>query len=185
MENSDIFDNASLKDGFAGDRKFLKGFLAKIELVFLLYPDRYEEDEAQVIYLISRLYGHAMNWAASLIENRDPCLTNYQSFVSKLKAFYGNSDAVYTANQMLRTLRHHHIGGIRGYILEFNKYADDSNWNEEANMDAFLAGLRAEVAMKILEMFPGPKDLLSIDYNGNKQLKDTPNLMYNATILHT
>jgi len=79
-----------------------------------------------------------MNWAASLIENRDPCLTNYQSFVSKLKAFYENDDSVYTANQMLRTLKQHHLGGVRGYILEFNKFADDSNWNEEAKMDAFI-----------------------------------------------
>jgi len=40
MENTEIFDHASLKDGFAGDSKFLKGFLAKIELVILLCPNR-------------------------------------------------------------------------------------------------------------------------------------------------
>jgi len=60
MDNSNIFDNASLKDGFAGDRRFLKGFLAKIELVFLLYPERYQEEESKVIYLISRLFGKAI-----------------------------------------------------------------------------------------------------------------------------
>jgi len=162
MENQDIFDNASLKDGFAGDRRFLKGFLAKIELVFLLYPDRYEEEEAKVIYLISRLYGNAMNWAASLIENNDPCLHNYENFKHKLKSFYGNSDFTYTANQMLRTLKQKHLGGVRGYILEFNRYADESSWNEQAKMDAFIEGLNQRVAIKILEMFPGPNDLISL-----------------------
>ena len=32
-EENNIFNNATLKDGFAGDRRYLKGFLAKIELV--------------------------------------------------------------------------------------------------------------------------------------------------------
>ena len=88
MDSSNIFDNASLKDGFAGDRRFLKGFLAKIELVFILYPERYQDEESKVIYLISRLYGKAMNWAATLIEQNDPCLHNYGEFKDKLKSFY-------------------------------------------------------------------------------------------------
>ncbi|OUM56419.1 hypothetical protein PIROE2DRAFT_29393, partial [Piromyces sp. E2] len=45
---------------------------------------------------------------------------------------------------------------------EFNKYADESTWNEEAKMDAFMAGLKQEIAIKILEMFPGPRDLFSL-----------------------
>jgi len=40
MENHEIIDNASLNNSFAGDRRFLKGFLAKIELIFALYPER-------------------------------------------------------------------------------------------------------------------------------------------------
>lgn len=156
------FDNATLKDGFAGDRRYLKGFLAKIDLIFLLYPERYPDDASKVIYLISRFYGQAMNWAATLIEKADPCLNDYSAFVSKLKAFYGSNDSTYVANQMLRTLRQHTLGGIRGYINEFNKYADESSWNEQAKMDAFIAGLNNQVALKILEMFPGPRDLISL-----------------------
>ena len=162
MDSSNIFDNASLKDGFAGDRRFLKGFLAKIELVFILYPERYQDEESKVIYLISRLYGKAMNWAATLIEQNDPCLHNYGEFKDKLKSFYGSSDFTYTANQMLRSLKQQHIGGVRGYILEFNQYADESTWNEEAKMDAFLAGLHPQIALKILEMFPGPRNLIAL-----------------------
>ncbi|OUM57847.1 hypothetical protein PIROE2DRAFT_17040 [Piromyces sp. E2] len=57
MEESNIFDTANLKDGFTGDRKYLKGFLAKMELIFLLYPERFLRDEEKVVYIISRLYG--------------------------------------------------------------------------------------------------------------------------------
>jgi len=162
MEEEGLFNSATLKDGFAGNRKYLKGFLAKINLVFMLYPDRYQEEESKVIYLISRLYGNAMNWAATLIENEDPCLYNYQSFVEKLKAFYGYNDAIFVANQNLRTIKQHNLGGIRGYILEFNKYAGESNWNEEAKIDAFIAGLHNQIAVKILEMFPGPRNLSAL-----------------------
>jgi len=37
----------------------------------MLYPERYNTDEAKVIYIISRLYSDAMNWETTLIENRD------------------------------------------------------------------------------------------------------------------
>ena len=162
MEEEELLNSATLKDGFAGNRRFLKGFLAKINLIFMLYPDRYNNEETKVVYLISRLYGNAMNWAASLIEKEDPCLYNYNAFVEKLKAFYGDNDAIYIANQNLRRIKQNKLGGIRGYILEFNKYSDESNWNEEAKMDAFMAGLHHQIAIRILEMYPGPKSLTAL-----------------------
>ena len=51
------------------------------------------------------------------------------------------------------------MGEVNGYIFEFNKYADESSWNEEEKMDAFLAGLQDQVATEILEIFPGPESL--------------------------
>jgi len=54
------------------------------------------------------------------------------------------------------------LGDARNYILEFNRYADESSWNEEAKMDAFLAGLNDQIANRILEMFPGPRSLSSM-----------------------
>jgi len=69
MELNNIFENANLKDGFAGDRRYLKGFLAKMDLIFLINNERFETDELKVVFVISRLYGEAMNWVASLIEN--------------------------------------------------------------------------------------------------------------------
>ena len=155
-------NNATYKDGFAGDRRYFKGFLAKIELLFLLYPDRFADDATKVVYIISRLYGSAMNWAATLIENNDPCLTNYEAFVGRLKAVFGNSDATFIANHKLRTIKQKRLGDIRSYILEFNKYSDDSSWNEEAKMDAFLLGLNDQIATRILEMFPGPQSLFAM-----------------------
>ena len=115
-------NNPTYKDGFDGDRRYFKGFLAKMELIFMLYPDRYAEDEVRVVYIISRLYGNAMNWAASLIENNDQCLHNYEAFVARMKSIYGNNDATFIANQRLRTIKQKRIGGISSYILEFNRY---------------------------------------------------------------
>ena len=50
----DIFINVSAtnKDGFAGDRRYLKGFLAKMNLIFMISPDRFPTDETKVIYMI-------------------------------------------------------------------------------------------------------------------------------------
>ena len=56
MEKDNIINNNSaFKTGFSGDRHFFKGFLAKIELVFMLYPDRFADDETKVVYLITKL----------------------------------------------------------------------------------------------------------------------------------
>jgi len=133
-----INNNSSFKTDFSGDRRFFKGFLAKIELVFTLYPDRFADDETKVVYLITQLYGSAMIWAVSLIENRDPCLKNYEAFVGRLKAMFGNNDATFVANQRLRIIKQKRLGDIRNYILEFNKYDDESSWNKDAKMDAFI-----------------------------------------------
>jgi len=155
-------NNATYKDGFAGNRRYFKGFLAKIELIFMLHPDRFQNDTTKIAYIISRLYGKAMNWAATLIENRDPCLKNYEGFVLRLKAALGNNDATFVANQKLRTIKQKRLGNVGNYILEFNRYADESSWNEEAKMDAFLAGLNEQIATKILEMFPEPSSLFNM-----------------------
>ena len=157
MENNQ--ENPTFKDGFAGDRRYLKGFLAKMNLIFMISPDRFPTDETKVIYIISRLYGNAMNWAASLIENRDPCLSNYDAFIAKINSVYGSFDSTFVANQKLRTIKQRRLGDVRSYILEFNRYADESSWNEEAKMDAFLVGLNDQIANRILEMFPGPRSL--------------------------
>jgi len=126
----------------------------------MVYADRYIEDETKIIYIISRLYGDAMNWAASLIENHDEYLLRYDSFKEKFKSVFGNSDSIFIANQKIRTIKQKRIGDIQNYILEFNRYADDSSWNESATMDVFLTGLQDQIANRILEMFPSPKSLL-------------------------
>ena len=51
--------------------------LAKMNLIFMLDPERFDNDEIKVAYIISILYGSAMNWAVTLIEINDPCLNNY------------------------------------------------------------------------------------------------------------
>ena len=158
----ETFNNPTYKDGFAGDRRYLKGFLAKMDLIFMIHPDKFAEDSVKVAYLISRLYGSAMNWAATLLENRDPCLDNYEEFVTRFKAIFGDYDSTFIANQKLRTIKQRRLGDVRSYILEFNKYSDESSWNEEAKMDAFLVGLNDQVATRILEMFPGPRTLIAM-----------------------
>ncbi len=67
-----------------------------------------------------------------------------------------------TANQKLRTIKQKRIGEITSYILAFNRYSDESSWNEEAKMDAFLNGLNDQIATRIYEMFPGPRSLFAL-----------------------
>jgi len=79
-----------------------------------------------------------------------------------MKSVYGDYDSTFIANQRLRVIKQKRLGDIRGYILEFNRYADESLWNEEAKMDIFLAGLHDQIAIRILEMFPRPRSLTAM-----------------------
>jgi len=84
-----------------------------------------------------------------LIENQDSCLNNCEAFIARLKPMFGNNDAIFTFNQKLKTIKQRKIGEIQKYILDFNKCADDSSWNKEAKMNAFLDGLQDQIAAKI------------------------------------
>ena len=104
-EETFINASATNKDRFAGDRRYFKGFLAKMNLVFMLNPERFSQDPMKVAYIISRLYGSAMNWAATLIENNDPCLNNYEKFTARFKATFESYDSTFIANQRLKTIK--------------------------------------------------------------------------------
>jgi len=84
-------NNATYMDGFSGDFLYFEGFLAKIELIFILYPERFEDYTTKVVYIISRLYWKAMNWADILIENRNPFLWNYEEFILRFNSAFGNN----------------------------------------------------------------------------------------------
>jgi len=59
-------NNIIYKDGFAGDSRYFIGFfLGKINFIFMLYLDRYNNDETRFIYMISRLNVNDMNWATT------------------------------------------------------------------------------------------------------------------------
>ena len=66
-------------------KRYTQGRIPRREKIFerILSQDHYQGEETEVLYLISRLYGIAMNWALTLIENKDPCLTNYQALVAR------------------------------------------------------------------------------------------------------
>ena len=52
-EETFINASATNKDGFAGDRRYFKGFLAKMNLIFMLDPERFVQDPIKVAYVIS------------------------------------------------------------------------------------------------------------------------------------
>jgi len=44
-EDTFLNANTTNKDGFAGDRGYFKGFLAKMNLIFMLDPERFANDQ--------------------------------------------------------------------------------------------------------------------------------------------
>ena len=91
-----------------------------------------------------------MNWEATLIENQDPCLTNYEAFIEKMKPVSRNINATFSAIHKLRTIKQRRLLDIQQYILQFNKYSIKISWNEEGKMDTFSM---IQVNLKFFHMF--------------------------------
>jgi len=119
------FNNVTFKDNLAVDKRYLKGFLAKMNLMVMINLEWSENDKTKVINVISRSYGNVMNWAASLLENQDPCLFNYDTFITWMKSFMMITllPSSFIANQKLKIIKQKRLGDFETYILEFIRYA--------------------------------------------------------------
>jgi len=110
MEEDDFLNRSSTnEDDFAGDRRYFKEFLNKMNLIFMLQRDRFTNDPTKVAYIIPRPYGSSMISAATLIEKNDSCLNNYQEFNARFKAIFCNFDSTFIANQKLKTVKQKRI----------------------------------------------------------------------------
>ncbi|OUM64791.1 hypothetical protein PIROE2DRAFT_8328 [Piromyces sp. E2] len=75
------------------------------------------------------------------------------------------------------------LSSVQGYIMEF-KYSDESTWNEQAKMDAFIAFLNQQIAVKILEIFPGTQNLILLSRE-EKEMKKENLCIYCGSPDHT
>ena len=132
----------------------LREFLVSCSLVFSDRPDSFRKDNKKVRYVISYLKGSALDWFEPVImgdvDETPDWLHNFPAFVQELTDHFGPYDFRGDAETALNDLTmkdHHHI---TKYIVDFNKLASRTDWNEPALRDRFFRGLPTRIRTELL-----------------------------------
>jgi Ty3 transposon capsid-like protein/zinc knuckle protein len=138
-------------DPFDGtDPTKLRTFLVQLQLSFNDRPRAFANDRKKVNFAISYLKGIALaHFENSLLE---PDLSNplaweddYDEFVSELKTYFGSPDVVGEAESKLENLSMKPTQRIAKYLVEFNRHATITGWDNRALRHQFYRGLPARI----------------------------------------
>jgi Retrotransposon gag protein len=132
----------------------LREFLVSCSLVFSDRPDSFKKDEKMVRYVISYLKGSALDWFEPIImgdvDDVPDWLYDYTAFVKELTDHFGPYDFRGDAETALSNLSMKENQRITKYIVDFNKLASRTDWNEPALRDRFFRGLPIRIRTELL-----------------------------------
>src|ERR1700733_11209985 len=138
-------------DPFDGsDSAKLRTFLVQLRLSFNDRPRAFADVRNKIKFAISYLKVIALtHFENSLIE---PDLTNppawsdsYEAFVSELKTYFGSTDLIGEAESKLENLSMKSTQRIAKYLVEFNRLASITKWDNRALRHQFYRGLPARI----------------------------------------
>jgi hypothetical protein len=141
-------------DAFTGNRSKLRAFLSQLEITFSLSPNRFNDEQKKVLYVISLLRDGAFNWVEPMLRARQksefvPELQDFESLATALEKMFGDIDAQATAERKIEKLRQ--TASARAYVAEFRQAASHLTWGDEALSFKFYMGLKEAVKDRIAE----------------------------------
>ena len=98
-----------------------------------------------------------MDWAAPYVEQDDPLLDDFDGFVARLTATFGDITGCSRAASKLQRLRQG-TRPVSAYAAEFQRLAFETRWNDDALIAQFVSGLSTSVG-DMLITFPEPETL--------------------------
>lgn len=139
---------------FTGNRSKLRSFLAQLDIVFILNPNRFCDDRTRILYTVSLLREGAFNWIEPRLRaerggEHIPELRSYTQFIKELERMFGDIDAQAMAERKLEKLRQ--TSSARHYVSEFRQAASHLAWGDEALTYKFYSGLKDAVKDCIAE----------------------------------
>ena len=129
---------------YAGDPENCNPFLTNCSILFALQPHTFASEEARVAFTINHLTGRARLWGTAEWERRTPACASFQAFATELRKVFGT---IFQGPDSSGGLLNLHQGGrsVADYSIDFRTRACQSNWNVEAQCDAYLLDLRSYI----------------------------------------
>ena len=145
---------------FTGKYQELESFITRIEPTLEDKPERFPTIESRIRFIMSYMFGKPLEWAACLKRNNSPILNSYEEFIQELRNNFGgfSCDAV-VANSKICTIHQKKQGHVMKYIMEFQKMAQNSDFNERAKIFMFTKGLHPQLREKLAFLDPNPNSL--------------------------
>jgi hypothetical protein len=134
-------------DRFDGSNQPVEHFLLQLKLVFRT-TNQYPTDISKSLYLISRLRGQALEWAAPLLEIDNPALEDFKGFCEALVLAYGDPDKTPHAKHQLTSLRQG-SDSVRSYGAKFTHLARMLQWGEDVLVHLFFLGLNEDLKFEL------------------------------------
>jgi hypothetical protein len=95
----------SLPEKFDGTRLKFRGFVSQVRLIMQLHPRRYSNDTTRVGFIGTLLTGTATAWFAPILETSSPLLQDFNAFMAKFEAVFGDNDKARTSANKMRHLQ--------------------------------------------------------------------------------
>ena len=128
---------------FNGNRDKLRPFLTKLRLK-LAEPNAFRDEQARLRYIVGRLEGNALNQVISFVTADGINFADTEALISHLNTCFDDPDRTGTAVRKLQSIKQ----GTRefsAYFAEFQQYALQLNWNNDAIRAALKNGLAPEL----------------------------------------
>ncbi|OMJ19578.1 hypothetical protein AYI69_g6565 [Smittium culicis] len=95
-----------------------KAFMSSIQLYFWAKSDVFSYYSNKKIFLGAHLLDSASIWFTSIVENNDPCLEKYESFILQFRSNFSDPNISTNARGMIRKCRQD-SRSVSAYATEF------------------------------------------------------------------
>jgi hypothetical protein len=118
----------SLLYKFDNTHSKFQGFVNQVHLVIQFHLHHYSIGPAQVGLINTLLLGTTLVWFTFLLEHQSPLLNDFETFLEKFNATFGDSNKKHTSNIKQSLCQGSCIVAI--YALEFRQLACDISWGD-------------------------------------------------------
>ena len=129
---------------YAGEPEGCSPFLTNCSILFALQPHTFASEAARVAFTVNHLTGKARLWGTAEWERQTPACSSFPAFSAELRKVFGPVSVGPDAAGGLLSLSQGN-GSVVDYAIGFRTRGRLSNWNSEAQCDAYLRGLAAYI----------------------------------------
>jgi len=144
-------------DVFDGTQSKTEGFLSQLSLYFTGKRGEFSNDQDKIIFALSYMKGGTAGpWAAEVVrqfhDSADkPLYKDWESFMTDLKAVFGDPDPAGTARFKMDQLKQG-THSAEEYVASFKELISKTKYNDAAHVEKFERGLNSTLVDKIYNL---------------------------------